>query len=138
MMDTKITEQPAMTGFATDLFKSVLAAVLGAACTLVVMARSTAPASPRTGPLHSAIVSYEGSPWPVELAIGDNLAAPVDSPGPEAAQYMLVTCLSLVGLLSWRINQLRLGGAFTSDILRRVTDTQQGGRSTSDARLKAR
>ncbi len=79
-----LTAQPAMTGFAPVLFKSVLAAILGAACTLVVMPRSTAPASSKTVPLRSAIVPYEGPP------------------GSVAAQHMLVTCFSLIGLLSWR------------------------------------
>lgn len=109
-----------MTGFAPVLFKSVLAAILGAACTLVVVPRSTAPVSPKTVSLRSAIVSYEGPP------------------GPVAAQYMLATCFSLVGLLSWQINQHRLGASSSSDTLRQVTDTQQGGRSAWKSWLKAR
>lgn len=123
MTDMIPPTHPSITALAAVLFKSLLAAILGAACTFAALPRSTAPVPYRSGPLGSGIVTYEGSPRPVE---------PVGSAGPEAAQYMLVTCLSLVGLLSWRISQDRLGASSDVDVHRMVDDTPQGGTFSSD------
>ena len=109
MTNSDFTVQPAISDRSTTLFRSVLAAILGAACALAVMQRASAPFHPGSSSLRSAIGSYGGSPCLVNQAIGDYPVASFTFLGAEPAQYMLVVFFSLVGVISWKINQARLG-----------------------------
>ena len=136
MPNLDFTVQPAMSDRSTTLFRSVLAAILGAACALAVMQRASAPVHPGSSSLLSATASYGGSPFPVDLAIGDYPAAPLTFLGAEPGQYMLVVVFSLVGIISWKVNQARLG-IDRRGIDRWIADTHQGRGISKDAVVNA-
>lgn len=135
---------PALPDRPPTFFRLLMAALLGAAWALAVMQRSDDTASPKTGPARPSIIHYAGSPGPDRPpgnslpdgpAVQDRQVARVTLLGAEPAQYMLLTFLSLVGFLAWRISQARLGGAMQNRE-RRDADAYHGGRFSSDALVK--
>jgi len=125
-------------------FRLLLFALLGAACAFAVTRRSTAQVLPKNGPLRSAIVRDGGSPGPDAApwisqpggsAIWVGQGASYTPLGAEPAEYMFVTCISLVGFIAWRINQVRLGIA-RRDIQRCSAETHQSFKLSSDAGVR--